>query len=77
MPKDILYGSILEAYHQPRPIRKKTTPDPDFFTFAWQVKRKMPNAKWRTLPGETGATLHYKPELLDHEIRIIIHPKKL
>ncbi len=77
MPKDILHGSILEAYHQARPIRKKTPPDPEFFTFAWQVKRKTPNAKWRTLPGETSATLHYTPELTDHEVRMIIHPKKL
>lgn len=71
----LLKGSILEAYHQPKPIRKHATQLPDTFAFHWQIRRNMKGGKWRTLPEATEATLAISEDMAGHEVRLIIHSK--
>ncbi len=71
----LLKGSILEAYHQPKPIRKHATYQPDTFAFHWQIRRNMKGGKWRSMYGADSATLEITPEMVGHEVRLIIHNK--
>jgi hypothetical protein len=71
----LLKGSILEAYHQPKPIRKHATHLPDTFAFQWQFRRKLKGGKWRSMYGADSATLEITPEMVGHEVRLIIHNK--
>lgn len=71
----LLKGSLLEAYHTPQPIRKHATQLPNTFGFRWQIRRNMKGGKWRSIPEGTEATLTITPEMVGHEVRIIIHHK--
>jgi len=71
----LLKGSILEKYHQPKPIRKHVAHQPDTFAFHWQIRRNMKGGKWRSINGADCATLEITPDMAGHEVRLIIHNK--
>lgn len=71
----LLQGSILEAYHAPKPIRKHVTHLPDTFAFQWQFRRNLKGGKWRSINGAKLPTLEITPDMVGHEVRLIIHSK--